>query len=91
VTKDETIAKLVEENASFQLLLNAAISRIVELEAQLKTNSSNSSKPPSSDGLKKKPAFPRKKGGRRGGKPGHKGNTLKMVEEPDTLRSMTLI
>jgi transposase len=85
VTKDETIAKLLEENASFKLLLNAALARIAELEAQLKTNSTNSGKPPSSDGLKKKPAFPRLKGGRRGGKPGHKGNTLKMVEKPDRV------
>lgn len=59
------------------------MSRIAELEAQLKTDSTNSGKPPSSDGLKKKPAFPRIKGGRRGGKPGHKGNTLKMAEKPD--------
>jgi transposase len=80
VTKDEIIAQLIEENASLKRMLATALGRISELEAQLKANSSNSSKPPSSDGL---PAFPRKKGGRRGGKPGHKGNTLKMVEKPD--------
>lgn len=57
--------------------------KIKELEAQINANSTNSSKPPSSDGLKKKPAFPRKKGGRRGGLPGHKGNTLKMVAQVD--------
>jgi transposase len=83
VTKDEIITKLLEENASFKLLLNAALARIAELEAQLKTDSTNSGNPPSSDGLKKKPAFPRLRGGRRGGKLGHKVNTLKMVEEPD--------
>lgn len=66
-----------------KLLLATALSRISELEAQLKTDSTNSGKPPSSDGLKKKPAFPRNKGGHRGGKPGHKGNTLKLVEKPD--------
>jgi hypothetical protein len=55
----------------------------VELKAQLKRDSTNSGNPPSSDGLKKKPAFPRLKAGGRSGKTGHRGNTLKMVEEPD--------
>ena len=90
MSKDEIIsqlraenASLKEENASFKLLLTTALSRISELEARLHLDSTNSGKPPSSDGLKKKPAFPRNKGGRRGGKPGHKGNTLKMVAQPD--------
>jgi transposase len=90
VSKDDIIkqlraenATLKEENASFKVLLTTALSRIAELEARLNLDSTNSGKPPSSDGLKKKPAFPRKKGGRRGGKPGHKGNTLKMVAQPD--------
>jgi len=93
VSKDKIIeqlraenATLKEENASFMVLLATALSRISELEARLNLNSTNSGKPPSSDGLKKKPAFPRKKGGRRGGKPGHKGNTLKMVAQPDHKR-----
>jgi transposase len=34
---------------------------VAKLKAQLNSNSRNSSKPPSSDGYKKKPAFPRKK------------------------------
>lgn len=90
MSKDEIIeqlraenANLKEENASFKVLLTTALSRIADLEARLNLDSTNSGKPPSSDGLKKKPAFPRKKGGRRGGKPGHKGNTLKMVSQPD--------
>jgi transposase len=83
VSKDEIIAKQGEQIVAQGKLLQAALLRIAELEAQIKTNSSTSGKPPSSDGLKKKPAFPRIKGGRRGGKPGHKGNTLKMVESPD--------
>lgn len=45
---------------------------VAELEAQLKLNSTNSSKPPSSDGPHVKPASPRTPSGRkRGGQPGH--------------------
>jgi transposase len=59
--------------------------RIQELEDQLARNSGNSGKPPSSDGLKKKPAPKslRPKGKRKtGGQPGHAGHTLEMVSEP---------
>lgn len=62
--------------------------RIQSLEDQLAQNSQNSSKPPSSDGLKKKPAPKslREKGKRKsGGQKGHKGETLKMVSEPDYI------
>lgn len=53
------------------------------LKAALAQDSRNSHRPPSSDGLRKKPAFPRKKGGKRGGKQGHKGKTLDFVTTPD--------
>ena len=62
--------------------------RIAELESRLDQNSSNSNRPPSSDGLKKrivKPAFPIKKGKKRGGQEGHKGKTLEFVSAPDHL------
>ena len=46
--------------------------RVAELEAQLNQNSTNSSKPPSSDGPQVKPAPPKTPSGkRRGGQPGH--------------------
>lgn len=54
-----------------------------ELKAKLNANSSNSSRPPSSDGLKKKPALPKGKSKKRGGQKGHKGKTLEMVSVPD--------
>jgi transposase len=82
VSKDEIIAQQAEQIAQLESLLAAALARIAELEAQLKANSRTSSRPPSSDGLKKRPAFPRNKGGKKGGQSGHKGKTLEMVAPP---------
>ena len=56
--------------------------KVQELEDRLNQNSRNSHKPPSSDGLRK-PAFPPKNKGKRGGQAGHQGKTLKMVEQAD--------
>ena len=61
------------------------LAKVAELEAQLNQNSRNSNRPPSSDGLRKKPALPRKKGKKRGGQQGHKGKTLEMVAHPDRI------
>lgn len=61
--------------------------RVHDLEARLKLNSTNSSKPPSSDpiGLKRKPPAPpsRKK---RGGQPGHRRSHRSLVP-PEKVRS----
>jgi len=73
------IEKLLEQVKQVEVLA----ARVQELEAQLKQNSSNSHRPPSSDGPKKKPAFPRKKGKKRGGQKGHKGKTLEMIDTAD--------
>ena len=60
--------------------------RIQALEDQLAKHSGNSSKPPSSDGVKKKPASLREKGQRpTGGQPGHPGKTLKFSVTPDRI------
>lgn len=58
---------------------------IEELQRQIAKNSSNSSKPPSSDGFKKhRTSSLRKKGEKTtGGQEGHKGSTLNQVETPD--------
>ncbi len=60
-----------------------------ELRRRLGLNSSNSHKPPSSDGYRKKrvqPAVPKGEKRPRGGQPGHKGKTLRQVEKPDRVR-----
>jgi len=60
--------------------------RIKELEGRLHQNSSNSHKPPSSDGLKKIIKNNRVPTNRKsGGQKGHEGKTLKMVENPDKI------
>lgn len=58
--------------------------RVHELERQLGSNSSNSSKPPSSDGLRK-PVNLRTPGGKKGAPKGHRGETLCQVEHPDEV------
>jgi len=52
------------------------------LRSRLNSDSSNSSKPPSTDGYKKKPAFSKKHKGLKGGLKGHKGSNLKQISNP---------
>lgn len=85
MSKDEIIALQAKQIAELQDSLEIAMGKIADLEARLSQNSSNSSLPPSSDGLSKKPAFPRSLGGKRGGQKGHRGDTLKMVEQADVV------
>jgi len=69
--------------------------RIADLERQLaarQRNSTNSSKPPSSDGLagaQRRRCSPRKKSGRKpGGQPGHMGHDRQPVENPDRIEEV---
>ena len=70
------VRQLLAENAALK-------AEIAELNARLQADSHNSHQPPSSDGLRKRPALPRPRGRKQGGQPGHHGKTLKMVAHPD--------
>ena len=59
--------------------------RVKELESQLHQNSHHSSRPPSADSYRKAPALSRAKGGPIGGKKGHDGGPLKVVDTPDKI------
>ena len=63
-------------------------SRLHAVEVQTKQNSS---KQPSSDGMKKPPKQSRKSSGKKpGGKEDHEGSTLKMVKTPDRIVEHTV-
>jgi transposase len=91
--KDRIIQKLMERISILEKLVAQQASRIAELEKRLNKNSSNSSKPPSSDGLSKPPRTNslREKGkNKSGGQQGHKGETLKRSETPDKIEHYSL-
>ena len=78
--KDDLIRFLLAENAELK-------SRITALEVRLAKDSHNSSKPPSSDGLRKPAPKSMRQAGQRpkGGQKGHKGSALERVAEPDQV------
>lgn len=84
----ETLVQgLLDKISHLEHLIESQEKRIMVLEEQLKKNSRNSDKPPSSDGLKRKFTSSRAKSSRQsGGQKGHDGHTLKMVDKPDQIQ-----
>ena len=84
LTKEELVALVLELNGRLGTF-DALSARVAELEARLAKDSHNSGKPPSSDGLSKKPCPKslRQKGQKKpGGQPGHPGKTLYLSGSP---------
>ena len=87
----EQNARLLKQNAALEKANKSLTQRVEDLERRLGLNSSNSGKPPSSDGLskparKKRTASLRGRSGRKsGGQPGHPGKTLRQTSEPDEI------
>jgi len=90
---DDQLRALYQEGEEAVVrLLQELYRRLEALEEQVAKNSGNSSKPPSSDGLKKPSLRPmntqslRKNGNKKpGGQKGHRGSTLEAVKTPDQV------
>ena len=81
---EEAVVKLF---MGLEAMYQVQEARIRELEARLNKDSHNSSKPPTSDGLKKgrKHGLRHKSGKKSGGQAGHEGHRLELVADPKQI------
>lgn len=82
---EEEIVLLREENRLLRLRIQELEALLKEALDKLSKNSSNSSKPPSSDPVGKTQSLRIPSGKRPGGQQGHRGTTLPMKEVPDEV------
>ncbi len=88
LSQHDLIALLVAQEARHAAEMAAMQARLAELERRLGLNSSNSGKPPSSDGLKKPvrvSSLRQSSGKKPGGQKGHPGETLCRTGTPDVI------
>jgi transposase len=84
----QQLAEVRQQLTEKDAIIAALRGEVAELKRRLELNSSNSGKPPSSDGLKKPPrvtSLREPSGKKTGGQKGHPGETLRRVENPDVI------
>jgi len=88
-----TIEDLYEIIRAQAVTIERLEQEVADLKRQLGLNSKNSGKPPSSDGLKKPPrvkSLRERSKNPSGGQAGHKGETLRQVDNPDVIQKHTV-
>jgi len=85
LSKDQLVNMIIQQNNQIDQLSNM----VKDLQLQMNKDSSNSSKPPSSDNFepKKNQSLRQKSGKKSGGQKGHQGTTRKQKEKPDKIIS----
>jgi transposase len=86
MTPEDRIAELEALVAQLREQLRVLLAENQTLRERVAKDSHNSHKPPSSDGLQRRPRSQRRKSGRKsGGQLGHRGETLPLVATPDEV------
>lgn len=89
-TDQERIAQLEATVATLEAYVRELLAENAALKRRLAQDSHNSSKPPASDGVARRPRPTRRPSGKKpGGQPGHAGQTLAQVATPDVVERHT--